>query len=107
MRPFSAKRCRCIAKSTRGITSDTEWEGRKRDDRSLLMEVFHRGGAKDDEESHPEGRPLKRNDFVGFTLFRVIVGLKNDRIQEEGQQAEHEEELDKEHRQVLGVMLDP
>src|SRR5690242_10803156 len=73
---------------------------------TLLMEVLHGSGAKNDEKSHPKSRPLKRNHFVGFTFFGVIIRFKNDRIEEEGQQAEHEEEFDKEHRKVLGVMLD-
>lgn len=57
---------------------------------SLLVEVFHGSSAEDDEEAHPECGPLKWNDFVGFRLVIVVLGFKDDRVEEESQEAEHE-----------------
>ena len=54
------------------------------------MQMFHRGRAEDDEESHPQGGTLKRNDFVGFALVGLIVGFKDHGIEKECQETQHQ-----------------
>lgn len=39
----------------------------------LLMEMLHSGRTQNDEESHPEGRPLKGNGLIGLSLFCFII----------------------------------
>ena len=70
------------------------------------MEVFHRGGAEDDKETDPERGPLKGDRFVGFAFF-CVIGLEEDRVEEEREKTEDEQQLDKEDGQVLRMMLDP
>ena len=70
------------------------------------MQVFHRGGAEDDEETHPEGGPLERNGLVRLSFFRLVVSLEDDGIEKEGEETEDEKELNEEDGQVLGMVLD-
>ena len=37
------------------------------------MQVLHRGGAEDDEETHPEGGALEGDGFIGLSLIGLIV----------------------------------
>lgn len=69
------------------------------------MQVLHCCRAEDDEESHPQGRALKGDGFVRFTLFGLVVGFEDHGIQEEGHQAENEEQLDEKDGEVFRVVL--
>lgn len=37
------------------------------------MEMLHGGGAQNNEESHPEGRSLEGNGFIGVSLLSLII----------------------------------
>src|SRR5215467_11863348 len=80
----------------------TETEGARRE---LLVQVLHRCCAQDDEEPHPQRGALKRNDFVGLALFGLVIGFKNHRIEEKGDEAKHEEQFDEKNGKVFCVML--
>jgi hypothetical protein len=69
------------------------------------MQVLHGRRTQDNEKPHPERGTLERNHLVGFPFFGLVVGFENHRIEEKGQKAEHEEELDKKDREVFGVVL--
>ena len=69
------------------------------------MQIFHRGGTEDDENAHPEGHPLEGDSFQFF--FRVFGGgltFEDEGVEKEGDDAEHERELDKEDGQILGTV---
>lgn len=42
-------------------------------DEGLLMQVFHGGGAEDDEEPHPKGGALEWNGLIGLSLIGLVV----------------------------------
>ena len=70
--------------------------------------MFHRGGAKEYEETDPEGRSLKGDRFVGlFSTFFCLIGLKEHRIEEEREKTENEKQFDEENSQVFRMMLNP
>ena len=76
--------------------------------RDLLVEMFHRGGTEEDEESDPEGGSLEGDRFVGFFLACLcVIGLEDHRVEKEREKTEDEKQLDKEDRQVFCMMLDP
>src|SRR5579884_324221 len=86
---------------------------RKREDEpvALLVQVLHGGGAEDDEEADPQGRPLVGDRLVDLFLVFLVgfvarVGLKDNRVEEEGQETENEKELDEEDRQILCMVID-
>jgi hypothetical protein len=74
----------------------------------LSVEMLHRGGTEEDEETDPERGSLKGDRFVGFisTFFRVI-GLEEHCVEEEREKTENEKQLDKENGQIFCMMLDP
>lgn len=77
-------------------------------ERTLLVEVLHRGGTENDEEADPERGPLEGDRFVGyFFIFIGIIGLEEHGIEEEREQAKDEKQLDKEDSQVFGMVLNP
>lgn len=50
----------------------------------LLVEMFHGGGAEDDEEAHPERGALKGNRLVVFAVFLfVLIRFEDDGIEEQ------------------------
>ena len=71
------------------------------------MQVFHCGGAEDDEEAHPERGALKRNRFVIFAFFLfILVGFENDGIQKQCEQAQDQDQFNAENKKIslqLGV----
>src|SRR5262245_28295549 len=69
------------------------------------MKMFHGCRTKDDEETHPECRALERDRLVFCSFFGFFVRFKNDGVEEERYEAEHEEELDKKNGQVFGMVL--
>src|SRR5215831_7492161 len=69
------------------------------------MEVLHSGRTEDNEESHPQCGALKWNDFVGLALFGLVIGFENHRVEEKGDEAKHEEQLDEKDGEVFCVML--
>ena len=74
----------------------------------LLVEMFHRGGTEEDEETDPERGSLKRDRFVGFiSAFLCVIGLEEHRVEEEREKTENEKQLDKENGQVFRMMLNP
>ena len=74
----------------------------------LSVEMFHRGGTEEDEETDPERGSLKRDRFVGFiSAFLCVIGLEEHRVEEEREKTENEKQLDKENGQVFRMMLDP
>ena len=72
------------------------------------MEMFHRGGTEEDEETDPERGSLEGDRFVRFfsALFSLI-GLEEHRVQEEREKAEDEKQLHKEHGQIFRMVLNP
>jgi hypothetical protein len=76
--------------------------------RDLLVEMLHRGGTEEDEETDPERGSLKGDRFVGFSFaFFCVVRLEEHRVEEEREKAEDEKQLDKEDGQVFRMVLDP
>jgi hypothetical protein len=77
--------------------------------RDLLVEMFHRGGTEEDEETDPERGSLEGNRFVGFfsSSFSCVIGLEDHRVEEEREKTEDEKQLDKEDGQVFRMVLDP
>ena len=74
----------------------------------LLVEMFHRSGTKEDEETDPEGGSLKGDRFVGFfSAFFCVIGLEKDCVKKECEKTEDEKQLDKEDGQVFRMVLDP
>ena len=74
----------------------------------LLVEVFHRGGTKKDEEANPERGSLEGDRFVGFFFaFFYVIGLEDHSVEKEREKAEDEKQLDKEYSQVFRMVLDP
>jgi len=74
----------------------------------LLVEMFHRGGTEEDEETDPERSALERDYLIGFiSAFFCIIGLEEHRVEEEREKTEYEKQLDKEHGQVFCMMLNP
>ena len=71
------------------------------------MEMFHSSGAQNDEESHPEGRPLEGNSLIGLSLLSLIIRLENDGVEKQREKAQHKQQLDHEDHQILGVVLHP
>lgn len=72
------------------------------------MEMFHRGGTKDDEEPDPERGSLEGNRFVGFFFtFFYVIGLEDHSVEKKGEETENEKQLDKENGQVLCMVLNP
>ena len=70
--------------------------------------MFHRGSTKDDEEADPERGSLEWNRFVGFFFaFFYLIGLEDHGVEKEREETENEKQLDKEHCQVLCMVLDP
>lgn len=47
----------------------------------LLVEMFHRGGTEEDEDTDPERELLKGNCFVGFFSFFRLIGLEKYRVE--------------------------
>ena len=78
---------------------------RHRREWSSLMQILHGGSAEDDEESHPQGCTLERDDLVRLFLVGVIIGPKDDGVQKQGEQTQHQEQLNHEHHEVFGVVL--
>src|SRR5678816_4724008 len=72
--------------------------------RLLLMEVLHGGSAENNEESHPEGGTLEGDHLIGLAFFGLVIGFENHRIEEQGHEAEHEEELDEKNRKEFGAV---
>lgn len=76
------------------------------DGKRLLMEMLHSGGAKDDEEAHPEGGALKGNRFVVFAfLFFILICFENDGVEKQREKAQDENQLDAENPEVLRMVL--
>ena len=76
--------------------------------RELLVEMFHRGGTEENEETDPEGGSLEGDRFVGFFFaFSCVIGLEDHCIEEKREKTEDEKQLDKEDGQVFCMMLDP
>lgn len=74
----------------------------------LLMEMFHRGGTKEDEEANPERGLLEGDRFVGFFFaFFYVIGLEDHGVEKEREKAEDEKQFDKEDSQILRMVLDP
>jgi hypothetical protein len=72
------------------------------------MEMFHRGGTKDDEEPDPERGSLEGDRFVGFFFtFFYVIGLEDHSVEKKGEETENEKQLDKEDGQVLCMVLNP
>lgn len=71
------------------------------------MEMFHGGSAQNDKESHPEGRSLEGDGLIGLSLLSLIIRLENDGVEKQRQEAKHEQQLDHEDHQILGMVLDP
>jgi hypothetical protein len=71
------------------------------------VQVFHGSGAKDDEEPHPEGGSLKGNGFIVLSFGGLVVGFEDDRVEKEGKKTQYEKQLDHEHHEVFGMVLDP
>lgn len=72
------------------------------------MQVLHCSSAEDDKEAHPEGGTLKGNRFVGFTLLLfILIGLEDDGIQEQRQEAQDQDQLDAEDPEVLRWFCNP
>ena len=81
---------------------------RARDERDLLVEMFHRGGTEEDEEADPERGSLEGDRFVGFFFaFSCVIGLEDHCVEEERKKTEDEKQLDKEDGQVFRMVLDP
>ncbi len=73
----------------------------------LCVEMFHGGGAEEDEEADPESGLLERDRFVGrFLAFFCIIGFEEHRIKEEREKTEDEKQFDKEDGQVFRMVLD-
>lgn len=70
------------------------------------MQVLHGGGAEDDEESHPKGGALEWDGLIGLSLIGLIICLKNDCVEEQSEKPQHEQQLNHEDHEVLGVVLD-
>ena len=76
--------------------------------RSLLVEMFHRGGTEEDEEADPEGGLLEGDRFVGFFFaFFCVIRLEDHCVEEEREKTEDEKQFDKEDGQVFRMVLDP
>ena len=74
----------------------------------LSVEMLHRGGTEEDEETDPERGSLKGNCFVGFiSAFLCVIGLEEHRVEEQCKKTENEKQLDKENGQIFCMMLDP
>ena len=72
------------------------------------MEMFHRGGTEEDEETNPERGSLEGDRFVGFiSAFFCVIGLEEHCVEEEREKTEYEEQLDKKNGQVFRMMLNP
>ena len=77
-------------------------------ERNLLVEMFHRGGTENDEETDPERGSLERDRLVGFFFaFFCVVGFEEHRVEEEREKTEDKKQLDKEDGQVFRMVLDP
>lgn len=73
-----------------------------------MMEMFHRSGTEQDEETDPERGSLERNRFVGFfSVFFWVIGLEEHRVQEEREKTEDEKQLHKKHSQIFSMVLNP
>ena len=67
------------------------------------MQIFHRGGAENNEKSHPQRRTLKRDRFVVLAfLFFVLVSFENDGVQEQREQAKTKMSLMQRIQRYLG-----
>ena len=72
------------------------------------MQVFHRGGTEDDEETDPQCGLLERDRLVGFFFaFFCVVGFEEHRVEEEREKTKDKKQLNKEDGQVLRMVLDP
>ncbi len=70
------------------------------------MQVFHRGGAENDEKAHPERSALKWNRFVVLAfLFFILIGFENDGIEEKSEQAQYQDEFNAENPEIFGMVL--
>ncbi len=77
---------------------------------ALQMQVFHGGGAEDDEDAYHEAGFLEGdglNNVLFFFLFVFVArGLdgKDDGIQKQGQNAQDQREFNKKDGQIFGIM---
>ena len=76
------------------------------------MEMLHRSGTEEDEETDPERGSLKGDRLIGFfylffCAFLCVIGLEEYRVQKEGEKTEDEKQLDKEDGQILRMVLNP
>lgn len=72
----------------------------------LLVEMFHCGGTKKNEDTDPEGSLLKRDCLIRLFSFFCIIGLEKHRVEEKCEQAENKKQLDKEDGQIFRMVLD-
>ena len=76
------------------------------------MQVFHRGGAEDNEDTHPQSTALKRNRFHGH-FFSFLLGLvsggfisENDGVQKNSQNPQDQPQFNEKHREVFCIVRD-
>ena len=72
----------------------------------LLVEMFHCGGTKKNEDTDPESGLLKGDRLIGLFSFFCIIGLEEYRVEEKREKAENKKQLNKEDRQIFRVVLD-
>ena len=72
---------------------------------SLLVQVFHGGGAQDDEEAHPQCGTLERNGFIRLAFLGMVVGFEDDGVEKQGEEPKDEQQLDTKDDQILGMVL--
>jgi len=72
----------------------------------LLVEMFHRGSTKKNEDADPEGSLLKGDRFIGFFPFFCIIGLEKHCVEEKRKQEENKKQLNKEDGQIFRMVLD-
>ncbi len=71
------------------------------------MEMFHRGGTEEDEESRSRARLVGRGSLRRILPSSASSDLKEHGVEKEREKTEDEKQLDQEDDQVLRMVLDP